>query len=53
MRWLSRTQSFGKPVKRVATLNKCSYCINGESVVWFPEKDKAEHFTGLSTSLLP
>ncbi len=45
----ARLWSFGKPVKRVATYVKAKvvgfYCISGESVVEFPEKNKAEDFT--------
>jgi len=44
----ARLWSFGKPVKRVATYVKAKvvgfYCINGESVVEFSEKNKAEDF---------
>ena len=45
----ARLWSFGKPVKRVATYVKAKvvgfYCVNGESVIEFPEKNKAEDFT--------
>ena len=42
----ARLWSFGKPVKRVATHVKVRisgfYSLNGESVIEFPEKNKAE-----------
>ena len=53
MRWLSKLtqikQDYGVlPVRRVATYVKAKvlgfYCINGESVVEFHEKNKAEDF---------
>jgi transposase len=44
----ARFWSFSKPVKRVATYVKAKvagfYSLNGESVVEFPEKNKAEDF---------
>lgn len=44
----ARLWSFGKPVKRVATYVKARvtgfYCLNGESVIEFPESNKAEDF---------
>ncbi|CAD7767891.1 hypothetical protein FHEFKHOI_01993 [Candidatus Methanoperedenaceae archaeon GB50] len=67
----ARLWSFDKPLKRVATHVKAKfagfYCINGENLIEFPEKNKfqntscqeseeksreTEHFTGLSTTLL-
>jgi len=43
----ARLWSFGKPVKRVATYVKAKvsgfYSLNGESVVEFPERNRAEH----------
>ena len=45
----TRLWSFDKPLKRVATYVKAKvagiYCINGESLIEFPEKNKAEDFT--------
>ena len=45
----ARLWSFDKPLKRVATYVKAKvagfYCINGESLIEFPEKNKAEDFT--------
>jgi len=44
----ARLWSFGKPVRRVATYVKARvsgfYCLNGESVIEFPERNKAEEF---------
>ena len=45
----TRLWSFDKPLKRVATYVKAKvaglYCINGENLIEFPEKNKAEDFT--------
>ncbi|OFV65605.1 MAG: transposase [Candidatus Syntrophoarchaeum butanivorans] len=45
----ARLWSFDKPLKRVATYVKAKatgfYCINGDSLIEFPEKNKAEDFT--------
>ncbi len=45
----ARLWSFGEPVKRVATYVKAKvvgfYSLNGESVIEFSEKNKAEDFT--------
>lgn len=44
----ARLWSFDKPVKRVATYVKARvtgfYCLNGESIVEFPESNKTEDF---------
>ncbi len=44
----ARLWSFGKPVKRVATYVKSKvtgfYCINGESLIEFPERNRSEDF---------
>ncbi|KUK04388.1 MAG: putative transposase [Methanosarcinales archaeon] len=44
----ARLWSFGKPVKRVATYVKAKvsgfYSLNGESLIEFPESNKAEDF---------
>jgi hypothetical protein len=44
----ARLWSFGKPVKRVATYVKAKitgfYSLNGESLLEFPESNKAEDF---------
>ena len=44
----ARLWSFGKPVRRVATYVKAKvsgfYCLNGESLVEFPESNRAEDF---------
>ena len=44
----ARLWSFGKPFKRVATYVKVKvtgfYCLNGESLVEFPERNRAEDF---------
>ncbi len=44
----ARFWSFSKPVKRVATYVKAKvvgfYNLNGESLIDFPEKNKAEDF---------
>jgi len=44
----ARLWSFGKPVKKVATYVKARitgfYCLNGESLIGFPESNKAEDF---------
>ena len=44
----ARLWSFGKPVKRVATYVKARfagfYSLNGESLIEFPESNKAEDF---------
>jgi len=46
-----RLWSFGKPVKRVATYVKAKvagfYSLNGESLIEFPESNKAEDFIAL------
>ncbi|CAD7773711.1 hypothetical protein AIOGIFDO_01457 [Candidatus Methanoperedenaceae archaeon GB37] len=45
----TRLWSFDNPLKRVATYIKAKvaglYCINGENLIEFPEKNKAEDFT--------
>jgi len=45
----ARLWGFGKSVKKVATYVKAKvsgfYCINGKSVIEFPERNKAEEFT--------
>ncbi|CAD7767880.1 hypothetical protein AIOGIFDO_00026 [Candidatus Methanoperedenaceae archaeon GB37] len=45
----TRLWSFDKPLKRVATYIKTKvaglYCINGENLIEFPKKNKAEDFT--------
>ena len=45
----ARLWSFDKPLKRVATYIKAKvaglYCINGENLIEFPEKNKTEDFT--------
>ena len=47
----ARLWSFGKPVKRVATYVKVRvvgfYSLNGESLIEFPESNKAEDFIAL------
>ena len=44
----ARLWSFGKPVRRVATYVKAKvsgfYSLNGESVIEFPERNRAEDF---------
>jgi len=44
----ARLWSFSKPVKRVATYVKAKvtgfYCLNGESVIEFPESNRTEDF---------
>ena len=44
----ARFWSFGKPVRKVATYVKAKvagfYCLNGESIVVFPESNKADDF---------
>jgi len=44
----ARLWSFGKPVRRVATYVKAKvsgfYCLNGESLVEFPESNRTEDF---------
>jgi len=44
----ARLWSFGKPVRRVATYVKAKvsgfYCLNGESLIEFPESNKTEDF---------
>ena len=44
----ARLWSFGKPVRRVATYVKAKvsgfYCLNGESLVEFPERNRSEDF---------
>lgn len=47
----ARMWSFGKPVKRVATYVKAKvsgfYSINGESIIGFSERNRAEDFVSL------
>jgi transposase len=44
----ARLWSFGNPIKRVATYIKAKvsgfYCLNGESLMEFPERNRAEEF---------
>jgi transposase len=44
----ARLWSFGKPVRRVATYVKAKvtrfYCLNGESIIEFPERNRSEDF---------
>lgn len=44
----ARLWSFGKPVKKVATYVKAKvagfYCLNGESLIEFPERNRSEEF---------